>query len=65
MLMLVNITDVDCVDKASATVSFKVSKANSIVTLHTANGSYLLYPNADGYYRISVENAEYAFVTVD
>lgn len=64
-MMFVNITDVNCEDKNSASAKFKVSNVGATVTLHTAKGSYLLNPDSDGYYRISVENAEYAFVTVD
>ena len=64
-MMFVNITDPDCETKESATVFFKVSAENAIVTEHTACGSFVIEPNDDGYYEIQVENAEYAFVTVE
>jgi hypothetical protein len=64
-MMFVNTTDPQCELKDTATVYFKVSASDAIVTEHTAHGSYVLTPNADGYYRLSIENAEYSFVTVE
>ncbi len=64
-MMFVNITDPMCEKKTSAPVTFKVADANSVVTEHTAHGSYVLTPDSDGYYKISVANAEYSFVTVE
>lgn len=64
-MMFVNITDPDCETKETSFVRFKVSQPEALVTEHTAAGSYVLTPDADGYYKISVENAEYSFVTVE
>ena len=64
-MMFMNITDPDCATKETATVFFKVSAENAVVTEHTSYGSYILTPDADGNYKISVENAEYSFVTVE
>ena len=64
-MMFVNITDPDCETKETAPVFFKVSNPDAVVTEHTAHGSFVLKPDADGYYKISVENAEYSFVTVE
>ncbi len=64
-MMFMNITDPDCATKETATVFFKVSAENAVVTEHTAHGSYILTPDADGNYKINVENAEYSFVTVE
>ena len=64
-MMFVNITDPMCEEKNSAAVKFKISDPDAVVTEHTSYGSYILTPDADGNYKISVENAEYSFVTVE
>ena len=64
-MMFVNVTDSMCEDKNAGLVYFKVSKADAVVTEHTASGSFILEPDANGYYSITVENAEYSFVTVE
>ena len=64
-MMFVNITDIMCETETSDYVKFKVSKADAIVTEHNTKGSFVLTPDADGYYCIEVANAEYSFVTVE
>ena len=64
-VMLVNITDSMCEDYSLAKVTFKVADAESVVTLHTASGSDVLTPDSNGVYSVTVENAAYAFVTVE
>ena len=70
-MMFVNITDETCREREiweelePSIVKFKISAENAVVTEHTAHGSYILKPDADGYYKVSVENAAYSFVTVE
>ena len=64
-MMFVNITDPDCETKESSQVFFKISDSEAVVTEHTAHGSFILTPDADGLYSIQIENAEYSFVTVE
>ena len=64
-MMFVNITDETCDTETFSDVEFKVSKADVIVTEHNLQGSFILSPDENGYYKVSIENAEYSFVTVE
>ena len=54
-----------CAKNLQTWVKFKVSDAEAIVTEHSAEGSFVLQPDSEGYYRITIENAAYSFVIVE
>ena len=65
-MMFVNVSYPYCeYENVAEQVFFKVSKADAIVTLHTADGSVILSPDAEGVYCFWAGNAEYNFVTVE
>lgn len=64
-MMFVNISDFVCEKDAQTWVKFKVADAEAIVTEHTTAGSFVLHPDSEGYYKVTVANAEYSFVTVE
>jgi hypothetical protein len=65
-MMFLNISDKMCdyIYAEIATVSFEVDDPNAVVTAYIMGKTKVLEPE-NGVYSFSLENAEYAFVTVE